>query len=78
MNEQNPKKHEVRIHIDRVAYESPTPTTGAGLYALANVPHNKELFLESEGDEDDVAVPRSDAPIKLQADAHLYPVCSSA
>ena len=36
--------HLVRIHINRVALQSPNPTTGEALYALGNIPkHEKAL-----------------------------------
>jgi len=62
----------VRIHIDREAHESPNPTTGGALYALGNVPANRELFREVEGDREDEAVPRNDAVVHLSEDEHFY------
>lgn len=62
----------VRIHIDRTAYESPNPTTGTVLYALANLGPHKELFREVEGDEEDVVVPRNGDKIHLKEDEHFY------
>lgn len=64
--------HMVRIHIDRQPYESPTPTTGEALYALAHIGPHRELFKEASGDHEDEVVERSDAPIHLKQDEHFY------
>jgi len=64
--------HLVRIHIDREALESPTPTTGGALYTLAHIPKNRELFREVSGDHEDELVPRDEAVISLKKDEHFY------
>jgi len=51
------KEHEVRIHIDRKPYNSPTPTTHSALYALGKVQAGYELFKEVHGDHEDEAIP---------------------
>jgi len=62
----------VRIHIDRQAYESPNPTTGEALYALANIPKHEKLYREVAGDEEDERIPRDDTVVHLTADEHFY------
>ena len=70
-NEQK-KPSEVRIHINRKPYESPTPTTGASLYALGKVPAHCELFREVGGDREDEVVPNDNAKLHLKQDEHFY------
>jgi hypothetical protein len=62
----------VRIHIDREPFESPNPTTGVALYALGDIPENRELFREVSGDDEDVLVLRDDTAVRLVADEHFY------
>lgn len=62
----------VRIHIDRAVFESPSPTTGAALYALGGIQANHELFKEVDGNEEDQPIPRNDHEVRLHADEHLY------
>jgi hypothetical protein len=64
--------HKVRIHIDRQAYESPTPTTGAALYTLGNVARHRELFREVSGDHEDELVPRDETEVRLKEGEHFY------
>lgn len=65
--------HRVRIHIDRQAYESPNPTTGAALYALGNVAKHRELFREVSGDHEDELVLRDETELRLlKDDEHFY------
>jgi len=64
--------HLVRIHIDREAYESPSPTTGEALYEIAHIPAHRELFREVGGDHEDPLVPRDTAAIRLKQDDHFY------
>jgi hypothetical protein len=64
--------HEVRVHIDEEAHRSPTPTTGTALYELGHIPHDRELFREVGGDEEDVPVPRDGAEIRLKEDEHFH------
>lgn len=63
---------QVRIHISGKAYESPNPTSHDALYILGNVPHGLELFRETEGDREDVPVPRGGHEIHLTRDEHFY------
>src|SRR5882672_5445358 len=62
----------VRIHIDRTVFESPSPTTGAALYALGGIEANRELFKEVDGNEEDQPIPRNDHEVRLHPDEHLY------
>lgn len=64
--------HLVRIHIDREPCESPNPTTGHALYALANVPAHRELFREVGGDREDELIPRDGEELHLKEDGHFY------
>ena len=65
-------EHEVRIHIDRQPYESPDPTTGAGLYVLGKLGSHRELFREADGDHEDELVPNDATPLRLKKDEHFY------
>ena len=62
----------VRIHIDREPHETETPTTGASLYALAEIGPKFELFREAAGDDEDEFIARDDAPVPLAQDEHFY------
>ncbi|MBJ9594795.1 multiubiquitin domain-containing protein [Burkholderia seminalis] len=64
--------HLVRIHINRVAFHSPNPTTGEALYALADIAKHEKLYREVEGDEEDERIPRDETAIHLTQDAHFY------
>lgn len=65
-------KQKVRIHIDRDEYESPNPTTGKALYALADIPKNRELFKSVTGDEEDIHISENDEEVRLHKDDHFY------
>jgi len=62
----------VRIHIDRVAFQSPNPTTGEALYALADIGKHQKLYREVEGDGEDESIPRDESLIHLTQDEHFY------
>jgi Multiubiquitin len=68
----NEGKHEVRIHIDRKPFKSPTPTDGETLYALGHVKPDFALYQEVQGDEEDRLVPKGKEHIRLEADEHFY------
>lgn len=68
----NVAAHLVRIHVDREAYQSPAPTTGEALYALANVPPHRELFREVGGDKEDEQIPCDGEKLHLAEDEHFY------
>jgi len=64
--------HPVRIHINRVAFQSPNPTTGEALYALADISKRENLYREVDGDEEDKRIMPDQAAIHLTQDAHFY------
>ncbi len=64
--------HIVRIHINRVAINSPNPTTGEALYSLAEIPKREKLYREVAGDEEDERIPRDETPVHLKRDQHFY------
>jgi multiubiquitin len=66
------QKHEVRIHIDQKASESPNPTTGEALYKLAQVQPGLDLFREVKGDREDPIVENDEEPIHLREDEHFH------
>lgn len=68
----NVEAHEVRIHINREVYKSPSPTTGEALYALADIPKHEKLYREVEGDGEDERIPRDETRIHLTEDEHFY------
>lgn len=65
-------KKELQIHIDRQPYDSPNPTTGAALYALAGLPAEKELYRDVHGDQEDVPIPCDGNEIELKSGEHFY------
>lgn len=67
-----PHELQVRIHIDREPYESPTPTSGAALYALGHIAPHRDLFREVGGDEEDELIERHAVDIRLKQDEHFY------
>ena len=64
--------HLVRIHISRVAFNSPTHTTGEALYALAEISKHEKLYREVEGDAEDERISRDETQVTLTQDAHFY------
>jgi hypothetical protein len=62
----------VRIHIDREPYETGNPTTGAALYALAEIGPKFELFREAVGDLEDEYIARDKTGVRLTQDEHFY------
>lgn len=62
---------QVHIHIDDKPYESPTPTTGAALYALGHVAEGLVLFRDIPGKEDDDEVPNTNDEIGLHNGDHF-------
>src|SRR5205823_1479082 len=63
---------EVPIHIDREPYQSPNPTTGSALYHLAKINGHRELFRETEGDQEDQPIVKDETAIRLETDEHFY------
>jgi hypothetical protein len=75
MSENHPQhehQHEVRIHINREPFHSPTPTTGEALYKLGHIEEGFELFREVRGDEEDQRVPKGHQEVHLKEDEHFY------
>jgi hypothetical protein len=64
--------HLTRIHINRGIFQSPNPTTGEALYALADIAKHENLYREVEGDKEDEKIPRDETAIHLTQDAHFY------
>lgn len=64
--------NKVKIFIDSHRLNSPDPTTGGALYALANIGPHKDLFREVEGEEADQPIPRDGTVIDLVEDEHFY------
>ncbi len=71
-SETKKQDHEVRIHIDRLPYESPNPTTGAALYALGKVPAGFQLYREARGDHEDEPIHNDNEKERLTPDEHFY------
>jgi Multiubiquitin len=65
-------KHEVRIHIDQKPHQSPTPTTGVGLYELSHISEALVLYREVEGDREDMLIRIDEAEIQLREDEHFH------
>ena len=72
MHETEKDRPMVRIHIDREPYDSPSPTTGEALYALARVPPDYEIFSETSGPHEDDPVPRNTDIVHPTQDEHFY------
>jgi hypothetical protein len=72
IQEVNPGDGRVRVHIDQERYESPNPTTGTALYALARFHEGLELFREVEGNREDTPVTRDEREIRLVQDEHFH------
>ena len=62
----------VRIHIDREALRSPTPTSALALHELGGLPRHRDLFREVGGDAEDQLIPRDGAVVELNEDDHFY------
>ena len=66
------RAHLVRIHIDRDAVESPSPTTGEALYTLADLQKHENLYREVAGNDEDERISRDETPVHLAQDQHFY------
>lgn len=71
MNQDVKHPRVVRIRIDKRLYESPTPTTGAALYLLAQVPAGQQLFKEGHGHDEDLPIANDHTPIELKNGDHF-------
>lgn len=63
---------EVPIKIDKTNLKTPTPTTGAALYALGNVGAEYDLYLEVAGPGDDEFILNDGAPRDVTPGSHFY------
>lgn len=63
---------QVRIHVDQKPFESPSPTSAADLYELVNVPHDRVLYKEVEGDHEDKLIRIDAKEIRLTDDEHFH------
>jgi hypothetical protein len=62
----------VRIHVDQKPYESMTPTSGADLYELVNVPTDRVLYREVIGDREDSLLKIDQTHVHLREDEHFH------
>lgn len=62
----------MRVHIDRVAHESPDPTTGEALYRLGQLREDQQLYREVQGDEEDEPIEYGEERVHLARDEHFY------
>ena len=65
-------RHEVRIHIDQMRYESPNPTTGEALYKLGRAAPGLDLYREVAGDREDKVIPNGPELVHLREDEHFH------
>lgn len=72
MQEKEKKPHEINVHINNVAYESPNPTSGAALYALAKIDPSRELFREANGNQEDILILNDQTEVYLNPGEHFY------
>jgi len=63
---------QVRIHVDQKTHHSPTPTTGADLYELLEIPDTHVLYREVTGDAEDQLIRIDAAHVDLVEDAHFH------
>lgn len=63
---------EVRVHLDQKPYHSPSLTTGAALYLLADVQKGLELYREVQGKREDEPVENTNETIRLVQDEHFH------
>lgn len=66
------ESHQVRIHVDQKPCHSPTPTPGADLYELVEVPKGHALFKEVSGDAEDEIVRIEAQQVHLVEDEHFH------
>jgi len=72
MSSTDMNEKQVRIHVDQRPYHLPTPTSGADLYELAKVPHDRVLYTEVSGDHEDKLVRIDAKDIQLKDDEHYH------
>lgn len=66
------QNRDLRIHIDGHPYNSPTPTTGAALYALGNVQPPLALFRESNGNREEEFIPPDALEVRLHENERFH------
>ncbi len=66
MAQDNENGQTVHIHIDHRAYVSSSPTTGAALYRIANIPAGAELFKDGNGHDSDSSIADDSGPVQLK------------
>lgn len=72
-NKPDPKANQgVRIQIDKNSYESPTPTTGAALYALCGIPPEHQLYKQVPGNDGDTPIFNTVDLLELKNGDHFY------
>lgn len=64
--------NEVPIKIDTENLKTPTPTTGAALYALGKVGEIYDLWLTVNGPGEDILIAKDASPIEVKAGSHFY------
>jgi len=69
---ENAGRGAVRVHIDQNPHDSPNPTTGAALYALAGIHQGLELFREVDGNQEDQLVANDGGELRLMPDEHFH------
>jgi hypothetical protein len=66
------RPHEVRVHIDQEALQSPSVTTGKALYELGRIAEGRQLYREVEGNREDNPVFRDREVFELKQDEHFH------
>jgi hypothetical protein len=72
MNQPSRPTKTVHIHIDKQLFESPDPTTGAALYALAHIQAGVQLFKDGHGHDADQLIPNDATPVDLKNGDHFH------
>jgi hypothetical protein len=65
-------RRDVRIHIDQVPHNSPSPTTGEALYTLGHVQPGLDLYREVIGDREDPPIDNGPEVVHLREDEHFH------
>ncbi|WCE94057.1 multiubiquitin domain-containing protein [Acidithiobacillus ferriphilus] len=66
------ENHHVQIHVDQKPHQSSTPTTGADLYELLDVPDGRVLYREVSGNTEDKPVRIDEPHVLLVEDEHFH------
>lgn len=70
--EENSKREEIQVYIDRVEHASPNPTTGRALYLLGQVKAGYDLWQEEPGPIDDKLIADDATEVRLKKFTHFY------